>query len=64
MAGRSTFGISSAGLLAIWCGLLANSLFVDTLHWRHLWIVAGLIWAGAVVGRRQASSSVGVRTPT
>ena len=29
-----------------WVGLLANSLFVDTLHWRHLWLVAALIWAG------------------
>ena len=46
--GRSTWGISSLGLLAAWCGILANSLFVDTLHWRHLWIVAGLIWAGAL----------------
>jgi hypothetical protein len=43
--GRGTFGITSAALLACWCGILANSLFVDTLHWRHLWIVAGLIWA-------------------
>ena len=22
-------------LLAIWCGMLANSVFIDTLHWRH-----------------------------
>jgi hypothetical protein len=21
---------------------------VDTLHWRHAWVVAGLIWAGAL----------------
>ncbi len=64
--GRSTFGISASGLLAIWCGQLANSLFVDTLHWRHLWIVAGLIWAGAAGAARygQASSSVGARIPT
>ncbi len=67
VVGSSTFGISGAGLLAVWCGMLANSFFVDTLHWRHLWIVAGLIWAGALLpgGRdAQASSSAGVRMPT
>ena len=45
--GRDTYGIGSAALLAAWCGLLANSLFIDTLHWRHLWLLAALIWAGA-----------------
>jgi hypothetical protein len=48
--GRHTYGISSAALLGAWCGLLLNSAFVDTLHWRHLWIVAALIWAGAMRG--------------
>lgn len=46
--GSDTYGISSAALLAAWCGLLANSFFVDTMHWRHLWLVAALIWAGAM----------------
>jgi hypothetical protein len=46
--GRDTHGIGSAALLAAWCGLLANSAFVDTLHWRHLWVVAALIWAAAM----------------
>jgi len=47
--GVDTYGIGSAGLLAAWCGLLANSSFVDTLHWRHLGLVAALIWAGTAV---------------
>jgi O-antigen ligase len=46
--GRDTYGIGSAALLGAWCGLVANSAFVDTLHWRHLWLVAGLIWAGTM----------------
>jgi O-antigen ligase len=50
--GRSTYGIGSAALLAAWCGLLANSAFVDTLHWRHLWLVAALIWVGTLRKRR------------
>jgi O-antigen ligase len=45
--GRSAYGIGSAALLAAWCGLLVNSLFVDTLHWRHFWLVAALIWVAA-----------------
>src|SRR5919204_565894 len=47
IAGRDTYGIGSAALLGAWCGILGNSMFVDTLHWRHLWAVAALIWAGA-----------------
>jgi O-antigen ligase len=46
--GRDTYGIGSAALLAAWCGLLVNSLVIDTLHWRHLWVLAALIWAGAM----------------
>lgn len=56
--GWDTHGIGSSALLAAWCGILANSVFVDTLHWRHLWLVAGLIWAA---GPAQASSSAGTR---
>jgi O-antigen ligase len=48
--GRSTYGIGAGALLGAWCGALANSFFVDTLHWRHLWLVAALIWAGAMRG--------------
>jgi O-antigen ligase len=51
--GRDTYGIGSAALVAAWCGLLANSAFIDTLHWRHLWLVAGLIWAGTMLGARR-----------
>jgi hypothetical protein len=39
-------GVGGAALLGSWLGLIANSAFVDTLHWRHLWVVAALIWAG------------------
>ena len=44
LEGRDAHGVGSAVLLGAWCGLLANSAFVDTLHWRHLWLVAALIW--------------------
>ena len=47
--GRDTHGIGSAALLAAWLGMLANSFFIDSLHWRHLWFVVALIWAGTRV---------------
>lgn len=49
--GRDTFGLGSAALLGAWCGLVANSAFVDTLHWRHFWLLAALIWAGSMQPR-------------
>lgn len=60
IAGRGTFGIGSAALLGSWCGLLFNSAVVDTLHWRHMWVVAGLIWAGATAGAVMRASRTNV----
>lgn len=50
---RETYGIGSAPLLGAWAGLIVSGFVIDTLHWRHLWLVAALIWAGAV--RRPAA---------
>jgi O-antigen ligase len=49
--GRDLYGLSSVALVAAWCGLLVNSLVIDTLHWRHLWLLAALIWASAMLHR-------------
>ena len=59
--GRDTYGIGSGALLAAWCGVLVNSFVIDSLHWRYMWLLAGLIWAGtAATGvRAQLSSRVG-----
>ena len=45
--GIDTFGLGSATLLGTWLGLVASGFVIDTLHWRHLWVAAALIWAGA-----------------
>ncbi len=58
-AGRTSAGIGSAALLGAWCGLLFNSVVVDTLHWRHLWVVLGLIWAGAMIGQARRPGDPG-----
>jgi len=59
--GVDTHGIGSAALFGAWCGLLVNSAVVDTLHWRHFWLVAALIWAGAA-SRRRISFAAGSPT--
>jgi O-antigen ligase len=46
---RTVFGIGTAALLGSWIGLIANSFFIDTLHWRHLWIFAAVIWTAYVL---------------
>jgi len=37
---RSMFALVAATL----CGSLLNSLAIDTLHWRHLWLLLALGW--------------------
>jgi len=37
---RNLYAVFSACLL----GILLNSSVVDTLHWRHVWLLLGLIW--------------------
>jgi len=37
--------ITAGVLLAIIAGQLVNSLVIDSIHWRHLWVVFGLAWA-------------------
>ena len=65
--GRDTYGIGSAALLGAWCGLVFNSAVVDTLHWRHLWVVIALVWAGAARGSttrpREVWASLGLERP-
>lgn len=34
----------SAVVFASLLGILANSFFVDTLHWRHFWMLLGIAW--------------------
>ena len=59
--GRNPFGIGSAALLGAWAGLLANGFFIDTIHWRHLWLFAGLIWAGRSAERFVSSGTLVLR---
>ena len=62
LLGRDTYGIGSAALVAAWAGIAVESFFIDTLHWRHLWLVAALVWAGSKrpnsIDDRPASAAV------
>jgi O-antigen ligase len=37
-------GLSHAVILSCFLGLLVNSLFIDVLYWRILWLILGLAW--------------------
>ena len=37
--------LPAALLLALIVGQLANSFVIDTIHWRHFWMLLGLAWA-------------------
>lgn len=54
--GVDLHGIGSAALLASWSGILIHSYFVDSLQWRHAWLVAALIWASAFVASRSTAT--------
>jgi O-antigen ligase len=54
VVGANTWGIGSTALLGAWCGVILNSVVVDTLHWRHLWVLVALIWAVAARSYAQA----------
>lgn len=58
---RDVHGVGSVALLGAWLGMLVNGLVIDTLHWRHLWIVAALIWAGYSLSRSNPVVERGVR---
>lgn len=34
----------AALILAVLAGILLNSIVIDTLHWRHLWLICALPW--------------------
>ncbi len=56
---RYIHGVGTAALLGIWLGQAVNGFFVDTMHWRHLWIFAGLIWCGydlVIHGERRSAT--------
>lgn len=48
-------GVGTGALLGIWLGQVVNSFFIDTLHWRHLWVWAALIWCSYMLMERQSS---------
>jgi O-antigen ligase/polysaccharide polymerase Wzy-like membrane protein len=57
-ARRTHTGVGGAALLGSWVGLIANSFFIDTLHWRHLWIIGGLIWTSYALSERGETAGV------
>jgi O-antigen ligase len=54
--------ILMSGLIAVVCGSLVNSLVIDSLHWRHLFVILGLGFglSCSVVGRESQPDRTGV----
>lgn len=48
----------AASVAASLVGLCANSLFIDSTHWRQLWIVLGIGWASATWLGTQTDASL------
>ncbi|RIE07160.1 O-antigen ligase family protein [Candidatus Cryosericum odellii] len=44
--------------MAALAGIAVNSLYVDTIHWRHLWIIAAILTSIASTARGQANATV------
>jgi O-antigen ligase len=40
-------------VLAALCGTLLQSLFIDSTHWRHLWLLFALLWALTIAFDRE-----------
>jgi hypothetical protein len=42
-------------LLAVWAaflGVAVEGAIIDTDHWRHFWLLAGVLWGGAIAASR------------
>jgi hypothetical protein len=49
------FGRETQVVFAAIAGILLQSFFIDSTHWRHLYLLLGLLWALIVVHARQAT---------
>lgn len=43
---------------AVLCGQFANSMFIDSIHWRHLWFFVGAAWALPMLVSREDTPTV------
>jgi len=61
ISGISIFGLNINAILAIIIGILVNGLVIDTIHWRHLWLILGIAWIG-ISNERDLNSNKGEKT--
>jgi hypothetical protein len=48
---------ASKVIFVAFAGLAAESLIIDTDHWRHFFLIIGLVWGLSIAGSRLASAS-------
>jgi hypothetical protein len=50
---RWSFGSEAQITFAAVAGILLQSFFIDSTHWRHLYLLLGVLWALIVVRSRE-----------
>ena len=58
---RSPFQIASTVVFAALVGTLAQSLFIDSTHWRHLFVLFAIVWGTALARPAAPSVTPGAR---
>ncbi len=49
--GRAPFQHITIAVFACFCGLAFEGQIIDSDHWRHFWVLAGLLWGLALANR-------------
>ncbi len=49
--GRAPFQPVTIAVFACFCGLAFEGQIIDSDHWRHFWVLAGLLWGLALANR-------------
>jgi len=49
--GRSPVRPAATAVFACFCGLAFEGQIIDSDHWRHFWVLAGLLWGLALANR-------------
>ena len=50
---RTPWQAAAIAAFACFCGLAFEGKIIDTEHWRHFWVLAGMIWGVALANRNR-----------
>jgi O-antigen ligase len=61
---RSPLGRQATVVMSALCGMLVQTPFIDTTHWRHMWLLLALSAALTIAIRRDNRSAFGLQSAT